>query len=113
MAKTKQQLSESFAVVLMKCKLGEENAIRQAINTERKTPDRHGEFHVCLRGAAKHDCARDKVVLLSAAYCFGPFDFLFVVRSREVHFIERFVVECVRGGGDRIDDTHTIIGLTI
>ncbi len=97
----------------MKCKLGAENAIRQAINDERKRPDRNRELHVCLRGAAKHDCARNQVVLVSAAYCFGPFDFLFVVRSREVHFIERFVVECIRGDGDRIEDTHTIIGLTI
>jgi hypothetical protein len=104
--------SNAFAVVLMKCKPGDESAIRQIVHDERKGRVRR-EFRLCLRGDAQHECVREKVYVISAAYCFGPFDFLFVVRSREVHFIERFVVECIRGDGSRIEDTHTIIGITI
>jgi hypothetical protein len=105
--------TNAFAVVLMKCRPGDENGIRQVVHDERKSRGQRREFRLCLRADAQHECVRDKVNVISAAYCFGPFDFLFVVRSREVHFIERFVVECIRGDGSRIEDTHTIIGITI
>jgi len=51
--------------------------------------------------------------VIEMAYCFGPFDFLFVVTSTEVRNIERFVVECVRGNAKRIQDTQTILGITL
>ena len=97
----------------MKCRPGDEDKIRQIVREERARDGQRHQFRVCLRGNDQHGCVRNKVAVISAAYCFGPFDFLFVVRSREVHHVERFVVECIRGDTKLIEDTHTIVGITI
>src|SRR5258708_3030527 len=68
MATTK--LAHAFAVVLVKCKLGEENAIRQIVTAARKGHGQ-GEFHLSLRIDDDHECAREKVIVISTAYCFA------------------------------------------
>ena len=100
-------------MVLMKCRPGDEDTIRTLIEKERQRNGVRRKQHICLRGDQDHECVREAVAIMATAYCFGPFDFLFVVRSRHIHQIERFVVECVRGDAKRIEDTHTIVGLTI
>ena len=100
----------TFAVVLMKCRPGDEDAIRKSIRAQRELGP-----HICLHGSARipHEKACRHVNVIEMAYCFGPFDFLFVVTSTEVRNIERFVVECVRGNAKRIQDTQTILGITL
>jgi hypothetical protein len=104
-------IRDTFAVVLMKCRPGDESTIRTIVATQRTAE----EAHVCLRGAdaPPHKNACQQVTVRDAAYCFGPFDFLFVVQSAHVHHIERFVVECIRGDASLIQDTQTILGITI
>ena len=110
MGDTTSDVRETFAVVLMKCRPGDESKIRALVQEQRAA-----EPHICLRplDAPQHERACQKVTVLQTAYCFGPFDFLFVVQSTQVRNIERFVVECVRGDGTTIQDTQTILGITI
>ena len=109
----KRKLTDTFAIVLMKCRPGLEDKIRTRIEEERQRDGTTYEHHICLRNEEPHSCVRKKVTVITMAYCFGPFDFLFVVRSREVHDVERYVVECIRGNAERIEDTHTIVGIAV
>jgi uncharacterized protein with GYD domain len=97
--------SDTFAVVLIKCQPGDEEAIRKRID------EAQAGKPFCFRQAgAMHDAACSAVTVHHIAYCFGPFDFVLVLRSPDVRFIERFVVDCIRAEG-RIVDTQTILGI--
>jgi len=100
-----EHLADTFAVVLIKCRPGDEAYIRARIDEARAGAP------LCFRPpGAKHDYACKQLTVRDTAYCFGPFDFVLVIRSTDVRFIERFVVDCVRAEG-KIVDTQTILGI--
>ncbi len=102
------QQTETFAVILIKCKPGDEREIRKAI--DRASTER---VPLCFRPSGmKHDDACTHVSVRETAYCFGPFDFVIVLHSPDVGYVERFVVDCIRAPG-KIVDTQTILGLTL
>jgi hypothetical protein len=102
-----QHRADTFAVVLIKCQAGDEGGIRAQIDAARAgTP-------FCFRTpGTPHDFACKSITVHDVAYCFGPFDFVLVLRSPDVRFVERFVVDCIRAEG-RILDTQTILGIAL
>jgi DNA-binding Lrp family transcriptional regulator len=103
-----QEQHDTFAVILIKCRPGDERDIRTAIDRAHEAGTT-----LCFRTSGKlpeHACGN--VMVKERAYCFGPFDFVLVIRSADVRDVERFVVECIRAEGP-IVDTQTILGIAL
>jgi hypothetical protein len=111
MKKNEATPNDTFAVVLLKCNPRHENDIRDAIAAGRAAiaTGKPGA-KLCL-APERHACKSAYITIVDAAYCFGAFDFLLVVRSSEVRRIERFVVDCVRAS-TLVTDTQTILGVS-
>lgn len=100
----------TFATVLLKCEIRAEGTVRDAVVLGLETK------MLCLReqgGASAHlkgPC--HEVTLVDAAYCFGAFDFIVVVRGTDVTKVEKFITECIRFA-PVVEDTQTVLGVSV
>jgi Lrp/AsnC ligand binding domain len=112
---TDEDKGHVVGTILVKCERGKEKWLRDEIRAARG-----GATLLCLldangASATKHEAeppACGEVEIIDAAYCFGPFDFLLVIRAADAGLIEHFVVECLRSDS-RIKDTQTLVGIAI
>ncbi|MBV8543287.1 MAG: hypothetical protein JO093_01130 [Acidobacteria bacterium] len=102
---------ETVAVIFIKAEQRLEDEIRDAIAATQ------AKGRACLSDIGDADNPHPsgpchEVTLLDAAYLFGHFDFVLIVRSTDVRALERFIVECVRTG-TAVTETQTILGIGI
>ena len=98
----------TFAAVLLKCDMRGETEIRDAVVRGLETKK------LCLRegGAPAHpDGACHEVTLVDAAYAFGAFDFIIIVRGGDVTKVERFITQCIRSA-PKVAETQTLLGVS-
>lgn len=104
-----ENLNPIFAAVLVRCDVRKETLIRDAVLRGLETQK------LCLRegGAPGHpDGPCHEVKLVDAAYCFGAFDFVIIVRGGDATKVERFITHCVRSV-EIVAETQTLLGVSV